>query len=190
MNTRTRTATAAAAAAAAASTTSTPAAPQVIIGKDKADFDTGDVDMGVHDVSIELGAELSLEEMRDQLNAGIGAVDMPQFAGHLETLAFMEERVLVRVHETTEPHAEKFIEVYNDGKLQIFVRGEWIIAKRKYVEVLARAKPFSVTTPEAVDGRGNATRRIDRHVGQRYQFEMRDKNPKGAAWLNAIMMEQ
>lgn len=186
MNTRTRTP----AAAGAAATSSAPVAPSILVKEHNADIDTGDIDLGIHDKSVDLGIELSLEQIRDQLNAGASHVDSPEFKGFAETLAFMEERVLVRVATSTEPHAEKIVEVYNNGVPQFFVRGQWVIARRKYVEILARAKPFSVTTPEAMDARGNRTNRIETHNGQRYPFEMKDTNPLGAAWLNAIFMEQ
>jgi hypothetical protein len=183
MNTRTRT-------AATPAASSTPVAPSILVKEHTADLDTGDLDLGVHDKSVDLGMEFSLEQIRDQLNAGAASVDSPDFKGFAETMAFMEERVLVRVATSNEQHAEKIVEVYNNGVPQFFVRGEWVIARRKYVEILARAKPFSVTTPEAMDARGNRTNRIETHNGQRYPFEMKDTNPLGAAWLNAIFMEQ
>lgn len=155
----------------------------------KADVDTTNIDVGTLDKSIELTADMTIEELRDQLNAGHGHVDSAMFKDFQESLAFMEEKVLVRVLPSAEPNAEKIVEVWNNGIPQRFIRDEWVVCKRKYVEVLARAKPFSVTTPESLDARGDKTRRIDTHNGQRYPFEMKDPNPKGAAWLNAIYME-
>src|SRR5437868_7064057 len=158
--------------------TRTPAAPNasnIIIKPDTA-TDTGDMDLGGMDKSIDMSGTLSIEELRDQLNAGAGHVDSADFKGFAETLAFMEEKVLVRVLSSSEPHAEKIVEVWNDGVPQRFIRDEWVVAKRKYVEVLARALPFSVTTPEAFDARGDKTRRLDIHHGQRYPFEMNDPN--------------
>lgn len=180
MNTRTRTPAA----------SSAPAAPSILVKEHTADLDTGDLDIGVHDKSVDLGMDMTLEQIRDQLNAGASTMESPDFKGFAETLEFMEERVLVRVQTSSEPYSERIVEVYNNGVPQFFVRGEWVIARRKYVEILARAKPFSVTTPEALDARGNRTNRIETHNGQRYPFEMKDSNPKGAAWLNAIFMER
>lgn len=173
MNNRTRTRTAAA-------------------GAIKADVDTTDIDLGALDKSIELTADMSIEELRDQLNAGTGHIDSEDFKDFAETIAFMEEKVLVRVLPSAEPGAEKIIEVFNNGTPQRFIRDEWVVARRKYVEVLARALPYSVTTPEALDGRGDKTRRIDIHNGQRFPFEMKDPNShgKGQAWLQNLFMER
>lgn len=179
MNTRTR-------------TPAAPAAPSIHVKNGPtAHVATEDIDVGIHDRSIDLSSTISIEDLRDQLNAGAGNADSPMFLNFAETLAYMEERVLVRVQTSSEPHAEKIIEVWNDGIPQRFIRGEWVVAKRKFVEVLARATPFSVSTPEGLDGRGDKTRRLETHNGQRYPFEFNDPNnqAKGMAWLNGIYAE-
>lgn len=166
-----------------------PEAPSILLKQHSADLDTGDIDVGVLDKSIELGGTMTIEEMRDALNKGHSPdVDSPEFKNYAETMAYMEEKVLVRVLPSSEPNAEMIVEVWNDGVPQRFVRDQWVVAKRKFVEVLARALPYSVTTPEALDGRGDKTRRIDIHNGQRYPFEMKDPNnaSKGAAWLHSL----
>ena len=155
-----------------------------------ADIDTTDIDIGSLDKSIDLDTSMSLEELRDSLNAGSGHIDAVGFKDFAENIAFMEEKVLVRVQPSSEPHAERIAETWNNGTPQFFVRDEWVIARRKFVEVLARALPYSLTTPESLDGRGDKTRRIDIHHGQRFPFEMKDTNPMGAAWLNRLYMER
>lgn len=152
----------------------------------KAGIDTADLDIGAHDKSIELSGDMSIEELRDSLNAGSGHVDSEDFKGHAEALIFLEQKVLVRVMPSSEVGTEKIVEVFNNGTPQRFIRGEWVITKRKFVEVLARALPFSVTTPEALDGRGDKTRRINVLNGQRFPFEMKDPDPQGYAWLQNL----
>lgn len=153
-------------------------------------IDSTDYDHGGLDKSIVLEGDMTIEELRDSLNANVApdidAGDFKQYAGNL---AFMEERVLVRVLPSAEKNAEMVVDTYNDGIVQRFIRGEWVIAKRKFVEVLARAKPFGVQTPEIVDGNGDRATRIDTHVGLRYPFEMKDKNPRGQGWLQSILQE-
>lgn len=152
--------------------------------------DTQEMDLGVQDRQITLEGDMSIEELRDSLNARVTLdVGTPDFKDHAENLAFMEERVLVRVMESADKNAEKIVEVFNDGVPQRFVRGQWQIAKRKFVEVLARAKPFSVQTPEMTDGNGNRTTAINVSHGLRYPFEMRDDNPRGQAWLQGVIQE-
>lgn len=152
--------------------------------------DATHTDLGGLDKSIVLEGDLSLEELRDSMNANISthidSQDFKQFAGNLD---FMEERVMVRIMPTAEKNAEQIIDIYNGGVLQMFVRGEWVICKRKYVEVLARAKPFSVATPEVRDGAGGRTTSITTTTGLRYPFEMQDRNPHGEPWLRGILAE-
>jgi hypothetical protein len=152
--------------------------------------DSLDTDLGGLDRSITLDTDLSLEELRDSLNATVSMSGSdPAFQKFTADSAFMEEQVLIRVLPSADQNAEKIVDVYNDGRPQRFIRGEWTISRRKYVEVLARAKPFSVATPEITDGNGDRTTKIDINHGLRYPFEMRDKNPIGQAWLNDILSQ-
>lgn len=147
-------------------------------------------DIGAQDKSVALSADQTLAELRDSLNSTVSLdVNDPHFKRFTADSAFMEEQVLVRVHPSSEQNAEAIVDVYNNGTPQRFPRGHWVIARRKFVEVLARAKPFSITTPEYNDGNGDRATRIDKHAGLRYPFEMRDTNPMGTAWLNSVMAE-
>jgi hypothetical protein len=102
-------------------------------------------------------------------------------------LAFMEEEVEVRVEESTDPNAEPVVSVFNNGIAQYFVRGQTQRVKRKFVEVLARAKQTSVST---VEDRNTGNVAIKRNTSIRYPFSMtRDDNPKGYAWLRGILSE-
>jgi hypothetical protein len=152
--------------------------------------DTLTIDLGGLDKSIELTGEMSLQELRDSLNSNIsGDMNDPHFKKFTQDSAFMEEQVLVRVHPSTDKSATKIVEVWNNGTPQRFIRGQFVIARRKYVEVLARAKPFSVTTPEVVDHEGNRTTRIDTQAGLMYPFDMNDPNPMGQVWLQSVLQE-
>ena len=152
--------------------------------------DSQDADIDLHDRSITLDNEMTLEELRDSLNAVVSMnTSDPAFLKFTSDAAFMEEQVLVRVLPSSDQNAEKIVEVFNDGRPQRFIRGKWTIARRKYVEVLARAKPFSVATPEITDGNGDRTTKIDITSGLRYPFEMRDENPIGQHWLNDVLSQ-
>lgn len=152
--------------------------------------DTNDIDVGGMDKSITLEADMTIEQLRDSLNASVSHdVNDPGLRKFAADSAFMEEKVLVRVNPSADPGAMRIVESWCNGVPQRFVRGEWVVAKRMFVEVLARAKPFSVTTPEHVDGNGDRTNRIDTHAGQLYPFEMQDRNPVGQRWLQQILQE-
>lgn len=106
---------------------------------------------------------------------------------YADDLAFMEEMVDVRVEESTDPNAEPVVAVFNNGQSQYFVRGKTQRVKRKFVEVLARAKQTTVNT---VEDRNEGAVRLKRHTSIRYPFSMtRDDNPKGYAWLRNILSE-
>jgi hypothetical protein len=179
----------AAAAEAAAAAARGQRGPDIFVREHTPDVDTGEQDLSIHDRSIDLANDFDIYQLRDQLNSGAVDLGNPLMKNFVETLQFMEEDVLVRVHPSSEKDAEKIIETWNDGTPQRFIRGQWVVAKRKYVEVLARSMPFSVTTPESLDGRGDKTRRIERHAGNRFPFEMKDRNPLGMAWLNRLFLE-
>lgn len=154
--------------------------------------DSTDFDSDGMDKSIMLEADMSIEQLRDSLNTPIScSVDAPDFQKFAGNISFMNEQVLIRILPSAEKDAEQVIDTYNDGIPQRFVRGHWTVVKRKFAEVLARSKPFGVSTPEAIDGNGNRTTRIDVNHGLRYPFEMRDTNPhgRGPAWLQAVLQE-
>jgi len=105
-------------------------------------------------------------------------------------LAFMEEKVDVMVHESADPNAEPIVETWCNGVAQRFVRGQVQTVKRKYVEILARAKKTGVMTKADVDRAGNADTRISKHTALKYPFSVvHDPNPKGAVWLKSVMSQ-
>lgn len=152
--------------------------------------DAMDVDQGSLDKSIGLGLDMTIEELRDSLNATVSqSMDDPQLKAFFADASFMEERVVVRVAPSANKDDPKIVEVWNNGVPQRMIRGEWTIVKRKYVEVMARAKPFGITTPEITDANGDRTTKIETHNGLLLPFEMRDQNPIGQAWLQRILQE-
>jgi hypothetical protein len=133
---------------------------------------------------------MTVQDMCDMLNQPLATdIESPEFKEFAATEEFMKETVAVRLHTTSEQNAEPIVEVFCNGIPQRFVRGHWIPVRRMFVEVLARAKPFTVRTPEYTDNNGDRTTRIDINTSLRYPFEMRDSNPAGQAWLNRILRE-
>lgn len=141
-------------------------------------------------------SNVSIKQQPDAVIASTGDVDRPELLlevvkevdmGYTAELAFMEEFVEVNVHESTDPNAEPVVAVFNNGVAQYFVRGQNQRVKRKYVEVLARAKQTSVSTVEN-QREGNVG--IKRNTSIKYPFSItRDENPKGSAWLRGILSE-
>jgi len=125
------------------------------------------------------------EELRQ-----IEIVDKPLEKTMADSLAFMEERVTVMVHEDTNPNAENPVQVSCNGVNQFFMRGQSQEFKRKFVEILARAKRTSISTPETTDSSGARTNAIRQSTSLRYPFQVIfDANPRGSAWLKGVMQE-
>lgn len=119
----------------------------------------------------------------------IEIVPGPALGDYAAELAFNEELVEVIVHESTDKNAEPVVDLYCNGVPQRFVRGRVQTVKRKYVEILARARITAMTTDVQIQGE-NVVNRINKHTALRYPFSIRrDANPKGADWLNKILQE-
>jgi len=103
----------------------------------------------------------------------------------LAALAFNEEVLTVLVHDSTNPTDEQIVEVWNGNIPQRFIRGMEQEVKRKFVEVLARAKITTYTQRKLPNNEGYAN---DEHTVRKYPFTVtRDPNPRGAAWLKSIL---
>lgn len=128
---------------------------------------------------------------RESLEARhIEVVDKPVSKDKLDALAFMEEVITVMVHESNDENDEQLVQVVNDGRSQFFQRGKEQDVKRKFVEVLARAKKTRYSQELVKDANGADTYKQVPHTVLRYSFSvMSDPNPKGRAWLKALLAE-
>jgi hypothetical protein len=120
----------------------------------------------------------------------VEVVDGPNWEDKAATLAFMEEEVEVMVHETTEENAPFLVQFWCNGKSQFFIRGQSQKCKRKFLEVIARAKHTSYRQQHYKDENGNDAIRNIPMTALRYPFTVaHDPNPKGAAWLRKVLAE-
>jgi hypothetical protein len=128
---------------------------------------------------------------RDDFIDQFEIVDQGNGMDKAEMLAFMEEPVQVRLMDTTEPNAAQIVQFSVNGVSQFMIRGKVQTIKRKFLEVMARAKTMALSTPEILDSNGNRTTRIVKSYGSTYPFQViSDRNPKGAQWLEKILSEQ
>lgn len=104
-----------------------------------------------------------------------------------ELEAFMNEPVMVTVLSAGKDNEHKFVQASVNGVTQMFEREVPIVVKRKYVERLARAKETAYA--QTLDDRlGEGMNRMTSQNSLRYPFQVvRDDNPRGAAWLRAVM---
>lgn len=122
--------------------------------------------------------------------ARIEVVDRVVSQDKLDALAFNEEVLTILVHDSTNPIDDPIPEVWNDGVPQRFERNVEMQVKRKYVEVLARAKKTTFSQEKRKDGNGDDTYVQIPHSALKYPFVVvNDPNPKGRAWLKGILAE-
>lgn len=110
---------------------------------------------------------------------------------YAQELAFNEELIDIMVSESTDENAEDVIFTACNGVPQYFKRGVIQTVKRKYVAILASAKEHNITTPQFTTGDGARASGIRRTSSLKYPFMVvSDKNPRGAAWLKALLQSQ
>ena len=103
--------------------------------------------------------------------------------------AFMEEPVKILVHDSADPNAEPVVELNVNGVNQFVFRGREQIVKRKFVEVLARARRVATKTQTGIQG-DRVVNRVTQHSAVRFPFSViEDRNPKGTPWLRELMAQ-
>lgn len=116
-----------------------------------------------------------------------------------KALQFMEEFVLIEIAEgqdqnNPEPHVFLCVngEGAGPGNIPYAPRGRPISIKRKFVEVLARARPASYGNIEKTDpNTGERTFEYPKKTALKYPFTViEDKNPMGSKWLRQILAER
>ena len=114
-------------------------------------------------------------------------IDAPVPKAGVELEAFMNEPVMVTVLSGGKDNEAPYAHVAVNGVTQMFKRDTPMVVKRKYLERLARAKETGYN--QTVDDRlGERMNMLHNHHSLRYPFQVnRDDNPRGAAWLRAIL---
>lgn len=143
---------------------------------------------------IDAGAEYLGQEQAGVIGeisgvAGIDVVDKPMPKEAFAMEAFMNEPVTVIINPSQDPDDPKLVQVGVNGVNQFMPRGEPITVKRKYVEVLARAKrtDFQQTLDERL---GEAMNHLRSMHSLRFPFSvLEDRNPNGGAWLMGVLAE-
>lgn len=104
--------------------------------------------------------------------------------------AFMNEVVVVHAHASTNENDPPHFILSVNGTNQPVFRGQNTPMKRKYLEVLARMKTTNFTQPPRDNMNPEPGNALIPHTGMVYPFQViEDKNPRGPAWLSAILQE-
>jgi hypothetical protein len=123
------------------------------------------------------------------IEAVVGNTDLAELA---RSEAFMNERLMIRLATTTDPNAPPFATVcVNDVNNRVVIpRGNAVPVKRMHVEVLARMRETRFTQPARNPMDPESGNGLIPHHAQVYPFEvLRDDNPMGRPWLDAILSE-
>lgn len=121
---------------------------------------------------------------------------------YIEDLAFNEQPVTIRLERSSEKNSAQVALCMVQGKgAEILLNGKWITAgflpigvivtvKRKYVEVLARAKHNTVETEIKDRHSERPSNLMHRFTSVKYPFSViSDKSPNGADWLTRLIAE-
>lgn len=135
----------------------------------------------------------------------LAAVDTHIDQSYLEALSFAEEPICIRIEKSTAKNPPKTVPCWVDGKgAEVYADGKWwtlgflpigqpIITRRKYVEVIARAKTDTVDTEHAGESMEESAfidNKVRLHTSALYPFSViRDNNPRGGDWLTKVMAE-
>ncbi len=131
------------------------------------------------------GAPLTLGEV----GGGIEPVSANDFVDVAEMEAFMNEPVKLLVHLDNNEASLRVVTFGVNAMNQPVVRGREQVIKRKYLEVIARTK--TTTIQQRVNNPLEPDSILNVPVTMlTYPFQViEDRNPRGRAWLQAIMDE-
>ncbi len=104
-----------------------------------------------------------------------------------DEMAFMNEKVTVRIHPSTDRNAHPLPDVYVNGRVQRFPRGEELSVRRCFVEVLSRARLTTFDNQKVKDADGNDKYVYPAHTAEIYPFTVINDSPKGEAWLKSVL---
>lgn len=116
--------------------------------------------------------------------------DLTSDEGKLAYEQFMNERIVITIHETTDKNEPTHAYVGDNGVGVWIPRGRPVRLPRKYVETLARSQIrayYQERDPNPHADEGIITKR---RGGAAYPLSvLEDKNPKGRAWLQRVTHE-
>ena len=122
---------------------------------------------------------------------------------YMQDLAMAEDPVTILIYPSREKNAPVVVDCWVNGRgAEVFVNGKWsvfnclpvnvaVTTKRKYVEVLARARIDTVATEVEDETADQPSNRLIRNSSSSVVFTViGDKNPRGGEWLRRIMAER
>lgn len=153
----------------------------------------------IHTADMPIEQKAAISDDPSKYDGDIVLVDKPLTKEWAEAMEFNEEPVTIRLEPSTDKFASNVFEVRVNGKgAEMLIGGQWkevtylpvgveLTTKRKYVEVIIRAKIDTITTET-----GNANEENPRNLVKRATTAIHsmsivnDPNPKGPAWATEL----
>lgn len=120
-------------------------------------------------------------------------------AEYADALAFMEEPVKIRLEPSADENASPWLSVWVNGKgAEVLLNDRWVefkhlpigeqlTTKRKYVEVILRAKTTRVTTPDMNQAAHVAEQnRLSRSTTPVNSLSIFEDSSRGNAWASEV----
>ena len=118
---------------------------------------------------------------------------------YLDELAFMEEPVSIRLEPSSDKNAAGAMPCWCNGRgAEVLINGQWrectylpvgqvLTIKRKYLEIIVRAKVDTIHTRILEMDSERPNNSINRYTSPTTSFSItEDKNPRGAAWVSEL----
>lgn len=155
-------------------------------------------------------SDYKLEQRPDILLPESGAIDRVDVISaeatdreQLANLAFAEEPVEIMIDPPNEQFQPVAVDCWVNGRTpEVLVNGKWyskpalpigvpVTTKRKYVEVLIRARPDNVRTLHESTDVERPENRVSRTTRSSYALSiLRDDSPRSAAWRQSLFAHQ
>lgn len=121
----------------------------------------------------------------------IAAVGNPLNKDYLDALKFNEDVLEVLVEPSSEENAPTIISVECNGEAQWVRVGQQVQLKRKFVEILLRSKPISISTTHEDIGAKIINNRVMRNTRAKYPLTIMSDpaQGKGTEWLRRVRAE-
>jgi hypothetical protein len=133
------------------------------------------------------GDPFTLDEIK--ASPGIEVVAESNIAGAADMEAFMNEILTIVVYEDNVEGSLPTVEPTVKGMKQVIVRGANSKVRRKYVEALARSRTTKYDQVQR-DMTDRSSMMMKPKARMTYPFSViHDPNPRGPAWLKAILAE-
>jgi len=126
----------------------------------------------------------------EMFNDKFEVVQEAEFKDFHETEKFMKDILTVEL-PISDSKQSQFVQVYVQGVPQLFQRGAKQKVKRMFVEALARARPYTIQTPEYIDANGDKATKIVKtwSLADAFHVLHDPAGDKGFRWLENILMQ-